>query len=189
LDSASPAEYSSFVLRYSLLLLSIPPLLGCQQAVTDPLREGFPVDPAPVVGPWTTSLDGPTAGVGLTGAFDVLVERQAGHLSGFFEYALWGRRWTVRFQHATWDGDAISFVDKTDFGQQEADSLVFWTASYAPASDFPAGSRPSYLRLTAAFGTPPRCCVVDMSYYRPGQEPVPSDSLILIPLPGSRSIR
>ncbi len=169
------------MLRLTPLLFLLPALLSCQQAVTDPLREGFAVDPAPVVGTWTTTLDSPT------GTFDVLVEREAGQLSGYFEYALWGRRWMVRFHDATWDGDAIAFVDRTDFGQQEADSLVFWTASYAPAKAFPAGSRPAYLRLTAAFGTPLRCCVVDMSYYRPGQQPVPSDSLILIPLAGSRS--
>lgn len=169
------------MLRLSPLLFLLPALLGCQQAVTNPLREGFAVDPSPVVGMWSRTLDRPTE------TFDVLVEREAGQLSGYFEYALWGRRWMVRFRDATWDGDAISFVDKTDFGQQEADSLVYWTASYAPARAFPAGSHPAYIRLTAAFGTPLRCCVVDMRYYRPGQQPVPSDSLILIPLPGSRS--
>ena len=163
------------------LLLGAALLSACGQgAVTDPLREGFDADPAPVVGTWTRTLDRPP------GSFDVLVERDAGTLSGYFEYALWGRRWSVRFHDATWDGDAISFVDETDFGQQEADSLVYWTASYAPAREFPAGSRPAHLRLSAAFGNPPRCCVLIMDYYRPGQQPVPSESLSLIPVPGSR---
>lgn len=149
---------------------------GCGQgAVTDPLREAFQVDPRPVLGTWTRTLDRPAE------TFDVLVERDAGTLSGFFEYALWGRWWVVHFSDATWDGDAISFVEKTDFGQQPADSLVQWTASYWPGRDGP-GASPPHLTLTASFGTPLRCCVVVMHYYRPGQGPVlPSGPLVSAP--------
>lgn len=168
----------------SCLTLSCALIVGCGQgAVTDPLREGFEADPRPVLGTWSMTLDRPAE------TFDVIVERDAGTLSGFFEYELWGRWWIVHFSDATWDGTAISFVEKTDFGQQPADSLVQWTASYAPAREYSGGSTPPRLTLTAAFGTPLRCCVVVMHYYRPGQEPVPADSLILIPLPGSSAPR
>jgi hypothetical protein len=165
--------------RWLRLFLLCGLLAGCGQgAVTDPLREGFAVDPRPVVGTWTRTMTLPAA------TFEALVERDGGTLSGFFEYELWGRWWIVHFRDATWDGDAISFVDKTDFGQQPADSLVHWTASYAPGRTGP-NARPPHLTLSAAFGTPLRCCVVVMHYYRPGQELVPADSLILMPVPGS----
>jgi hypothetical protein len=164
----------------SCLSLGCALLAGCGQgAVTDPLREGFAVDPRPVVGTWTRTMALPAA------TFDALVEPEGGTLSGFFEYELWGRWWVVHFRDATWDGDAITFVDETDFGQQPADSLVHWTASYAPGRN----GRPPHLTLNAAFGTPLRCCVVSMHYYRPGQEPVAADSLILLSLPGRNALR
>jgi len=145
-------------------------LLACGDAVTDPLREGFEVDPAPVLGDWSVRLQLPNE------TFDAIVERDAGTLSGYFEYELWGRWWVVHFHDAMWDGSAISWIEKTDFGQHPADSLVYWTASYSPGRDGPAPTPPR-LTLTASFGPGRSCCVVVMHYYRPGQEPPPAGPL------------
>ena len=141
-----------------LFLLFASAALACGSgAVTDPLRAGFDADPRPVLGEWQTSALTPP------GRFDALLERGAGRLSGYFEFALWGRWWVVRFADATWDGEVVRFVEPYDFDQQEADSLVYWEARYLPALSF---SEPR-IQLTASFGPARKCCIVTMTYQRP----------------------
>ena len=135
--------------------------LACGQgAVTDPLRENFDADPRPVLGDWEVSLPTPP------GKFDALVQREVSTLSGFFEFELWGRWWVVRFDEATWDGEVVRFVEPTDFGQREADSLVYWEARYLPARSQPPAT-PARIMLTASFGPGRSCCIVTMIYFRP----------------------
>jgi hypothetical protein len=104
------------------------------------------------------------------GTFDALVERDAGTLSGFFEFELWGQWWVVHFSDATWDGQTVRFVERTDFGQREADSLVYWEARYIPRRSEP-GAWPAQIALTASFGPDRNCCIVAMTYYRPEEIP------------------
>jgi hypothetical protein len=160
------SRYPLFVHRILLLVLLASPLAGAcgQGAVTDPLREGFDVDPRPVLGAWAVNLPTPP------GTFDALVERDAGTLSGFFEFELWGRWWVVHFSDATWDGQTVRFVERTDFGQREADSLVYWEALYVPRRSEP-GAWPSRIALTASFGPGRNCCIVAMTYFRPEEIP------------------
>ncbi|HJU87656.1 MAG TPA: hypothetical protein VJ788_09835 [Gemmatimonadota bacterium] len=136
-------------------------LAACGQgAVTDPLREGFDHDPRPVLGAWQARADAPP------GRFDALVQRDAGRLSGFFEFELWGRWWIVHFQDATWDGEIIRFAEPIDFGQREADSLVHWEARFVPAPAVPnAGD--ARIVLSASFSPERACCILTMSYQRP----------------------
>lgn len=131
-----------------------------QGAVTDPLLEGFDEDPRPVLGAWLARTDAPP------GQFDALVERDPGRLSGFFEFELWGRWWIVHFRDATWDGESIRFVAPTDFGQQEADSLVYWEARFVRARPAPNPMN-ARIVLTASFGPGRACCILTMSYQRP----------------------
>ena len=92
-----------------LFLLFASVALACGSgAVTDPLRAGFEADPRPVLGEWQTSAVTPP------GRFDALLERGAGRLSGYFEFALWGRWWVVRFANATWDGEAAGDAGGVD---------------------------------------------------------------------------
>jgi hypothetical protein len=136
-------------------------LAACGQgAVTDPLREGFDHDPRPVLGAWLARADTPP------GRFDALVQRDAGRLSGFFEFELWGRWWIVHFQDATWDGETIRFVEPTDFGQREADSLVQWEARFVPAGPSP-NPIDARIVLSASFSPERACCILTMSYQRP----------------------
>ena len=136
-------------------------LAGCGQgAVTDPLLQGFDDDPRPVLGAWLARAETPP------GRFDALVERDPGRLSGFFEFELWGRWWIVHFRDATWDGETIRFVAPTDFGQREADSLVFWEAQFVPARPAPNATT-SQILLSASFGPGRSCCIVTMTYQRP----------------------
>lgn len=146
---------------FALLPLALA-LASCGDAVTDPLRGEFAVDPAPVLGEWVS----PPAPFP-PDDFDALLVADAGRLQGYFEFALWGRWWIVNFRDATWDGETVRFVSKTDFGQQEADSLVFWEAVYVPG----AGSSARRIALTASFGPLRNCCIVSMVYYRPGEVP------------------
>lgn len=150
---------------FLLLLLASPLVTACGQgAITDPLRESFEVDPRPVLGAWAVDL--PTT----PGTFDALVERDAGTLSGFFEFELWGRWWVVHFSDASWDGQTVRFVERTDFGQREADSLVYWEARYIPRRPEP-GALPARIALSASFGPGRNCCIVTMTYYRPEEIP------------------
>lgn len=143
------------------LLLGAALLSACGQgAVTDPLLEGFDDDPRPVLGGWAALLQTPP------GRFDALVERDPGRLSGFFEFELWGRWWIVHFRDATWDGETIRFVEPVDFGQQEADSLVFWEARFVPARTGPDATR-AQIVLSASFGPGRNCCILTMAYQRP----------------------
>ena len=129
-------------------------------AVTDPLDEGFDADPRAVLGAWAADLPTPP------GTFDALVERGFGTLSGYFEFELWGRWWVVHFDDATWDGEAVRFVEPTDFGQREADSLVYWEARFIPARPAP-NATDAQIQLSASFGPGRTCCIVMMSYQRP----------------------
>jgi hypothetical protein len=131
-----------------------------QGAVTDPLDEGFDADPRPVLGAWAAELPTPP------GEFDALVERGVGSLAGYFEFELWNRWWVVRFDDATWDGEIMRFVEPTDFGQREADSLVYWEARYVPPSLEP-DVQPARIQLIASFGPGRNCCIVMMTYQRP----------------------
>ena len=143
-----------------LFLLFASLALACGNgAVTDPLRAGFDADPRPVLGEWQTSAPPPP------GRFDALLQRGAGTLSGYFEFALWGRWWVVRFADATWDGEVVRFVEPYDFDQQEADSLVYWEARYLPA--LTTQSPQPRIQLTASFGPGRKCCIVMMTYTRP----------------------
>ncbi|HET6639042.1 MAG TPA: hypothetical protein VFH82_09710 [Gemmatimonadota bacterium] len=136
-------------------------LAACGEgAVTNPLLEGFDDDPRPVLGAWMARTDTPP------GRFDALVERDPGSLSGFFEFELWGRWWIVHFRDATWDGENIRFTAPTDFGQQEADSLVYWEARFVPARPAPNPTT-SRILLSASFGPGRNCCILSMSYQRP----------------------
>lgn len=135
-------------------------------AVTDPLRAGFQADPRPVLGEWRTSAATPP------GRFDALLERDAGTLSGYFEFALWGRWWVVRFADATWDGTTVRFVEPYDFDQQEADSLVYWEARYLPTLSAPLSS--PRLQLSASFGPGRSCCILTMTYTRPPTPAMPA---------------
>jgi|SRR5687767_6292905 len=136
-------------------------LAACGQgAVTDPLLDGFGDDPRPVLGAWLARDETPP------GRFDALVERTPGRLSGFFEFELWGRWWIVQFRDATWDGETIRFVEPTDFGQREADSLVYWEARFVPARLAPNPTDAQIL-LSASFGPGRTCCILTMSYQRP----------------------
>lgn len=135
--------------------------------MTDPLDEGFEADPRPVLGAWAADLPTPP------GTFDALVERDAGTLSGYFEFELWNRWWVVRFDDATWDGETVRFVEPTDFGQREEDSLVWWEARYIPPRSGP-GASPAQIQLTASFGPGRNCCIVTMTYQRPAS---PASSL------------
>jgi len=155
----------------ALLCATTAAVVACGGAVTDPLGGGFAVDPAPVLGEWAAppALIPPVD-------FDALLLRDGNALDGFFEYELWGRWWVVHFEDATWDGETVRFVDHTDFGQREADSLVYWEARYVPARS----STPRQIALTASFGPGRSCCIVSMSYRRPSD--LPSAALT----PGSR---
>ena len=136
-------------------------LAGCGQgAVTDPLLEHFDEDPRPVLGSWLARNQTPP------GRFDALVERDPGRLSGFFEFELWGRWWIVHFRDATWDGETIRFVEPTDFGQREADSLVYWEARFISARPAP-NPTDAQIQLSASFGPGRTCCILTMSYQRP----------------------
>lgn len=145
-----------------LLFAAIALIVACGGATTDPLGGGFAVDPAPVLGEWVAppALSPPVD-------FDAVVLRDGGVLHGYFEYELWGRWWVVHFEDATWDGETVRFVDRTDFGQREADSLVYWAARYVPAR----GSTPRAIALTASFGPGRNCCIVSMTYRRPSVSP------------------
>lgn len=131
-----------------------------QGAVTDPLLEGFQNDPRPVLGSWLARVETPPK------RFDALVERDPGRLSGFFEFELWGRWWVVHFRAATWDGETIRFVEPTDFGQREADSLVYWEARFLPARPAPNPRKNAEIHLSASFGPGRSCCILTMSYQR-----------------------
>ena len=102
---------------------------GTWKYVPGPIRGGD--SSRPVLGAWGVTLPTPP------GRFDALVQREVSTLSGFFEFELWGRWWVVRFDEATWDGEVVRFVEPTDFGQREADSLVYWEARYLPARSQP----------------------------------------------------
>jgi hypothetical protein len=142
-------------------LAALIALAACGQgAVTDPLLEGFDDDPRPVLGTWMARVNTPP------GRFDALVERDPGRLSGFFEFEVWGRWWIVHFRGATWDGETIRFVEPTDFGQREADSLVYWEARFVPARPAPNPTNAQIL-LSASFGPDRTCCILTMSYQRP----------------------
>ncbi|HET6361815.1 MAG TPA: hypothetical protein VFH11_07130 [Gemmatimonadota bacterium] len=149
-------------MRSRLLVVAASFALGAcgQGAVTNPLLEGFDDDPRPVLGAWVAHAQTPP------GRFDALVEREPGLLSGFFEFELWGRWWIVHFREATWNGEAIRFVEPTDFGQREADSLVYWEARFVPARPAPNPTDAQIL-LSASFGPGRSCCIVTMSYQRP----------------------
>ena len=150
-------------MRGALLVLACAPLACGQDAGTDPLRDGFDADPRPVLGAWEASVPTPPR------RFDALVERASGTLSGYFEFQLWGRWWVVRFADATWDGEVVRFVEPYDFGQREADSLVYWEARYVPAG--PASLLTPRIELTASFGPGRSCCIVTMTYSRPATPP------------------
>lgn len=144
-----------------LLLLGAALFSACgQSAVTDPLLEGFDDDPRPVLGAWAATSSTPP------GRFDALVERDPGRLAGFFEFELWGRWWVVHFRDATWDGEAIRFVEPTDFGQREEDSLVYWEARFVGARTGP-NPAPARIDLSASFGPDRTCCILTMEYQRP----------------------
>jgi hypothetical protein len=146
----------------TILLFGAALLSACERgAVTDPLLEGFDEDPRPVLGAWASLGDTPPR------RFDALVERDPGRLSGFFEFDLWGRWWIVHFRDATWDGETIRFVEPADFGQREADSLVFWEARFVPSRSGPnpSGAR---IQLEASFGPGRNCCILTMTYQRLG---------------------
>jgi hypothetical protein len=148
-------------MRFRIASLVACATLACGQgAVTDPLGDEFGADPRPVLGEWQVSLPTPP------GRFDALVERDAGTLSGYFEFELWGRWWVVRFADATWDGEFLRFVEPTDFGQREADSLVYWEARYLPARSGMT-PQPARVTLSASFGPDRSCCIVTMTYFRP----------------------
>lgn len=146
-------------MRGALLVFACAALACGQDAVTDPLGEGFEADPRPVLGAWEASVPTPP------GRFDAHVERASGTLSGYFEFELWGRWWVVRFTDATWDGEVVRFVEPYDFGQREADSLVYWEARYVPAGAAPLST--PRIELTASFGPGRSCCIVTMTYSRP----------------------
>jgi hypothetical protein len=138
-------------------------LAACGQgAVTDPLLVGFDDDPRPVLGAWLARAETPP------GRFDALVERDPGRLSGFFEFELWGRWWIVHFRDATWDGEAIRFVEPTDFGQREADSLVHWEARFFRARPAP-NPLDARIVLSASVGPERTCCILTMTYQRPDE--------------------
>jgi hypothetical protein len=148
--------------RLGLFVIAVAVAAGCgRDAVTDPLDEGFDADPRPVLGSWAVDLPTPP------GTFDALLERGVGTLSGYFEFELWGRWWVVRFRDATWDGETVRFVVPTDFGQREEDSLVYWEARYIAPRTAPNPS-PPMIQLTASFGPGRNCCIVMMTYQRPG---------------------
>jgi hypothetical protein len=148
-------------MRFRIASLVACATLACGQgAVTDPFGDGFGADPRRVLGEWQVSLPTPP------GRFDALVERDAGTLSGYFEFELWGRWWVVRFADGTWDGEFLRFVTPTDFGQREADSLVYWEARYLPGRSEPPAIPPR-VALTASFGPGRLCCIVTMIYSRP----------------------
>ena len=157
---ARPEAADIPVMLRSLTLLLAAALACGQGAVTDPLREDFEADPRPVLGDWEVTLPTPP------GRFDALVQRDAGTLSGFFEFELWGRWWVVRFADATWDGELVRFVEPVDFGQREADSLVYWEARYVPARSQPPAA-PARVVLSASFGPGRNCCILTMTYFRP----------------------
>jgi hypothetical protein len=167
-------------MRVPIVPLAACVALACGQgAVTDPLAAGFRADPRPVLGAWQVSLPTPP------GRFDALVERGDGRLSGYFEFELWGRWWVVRFDDAIWDGAVIRFVEPSDFGQREADSLVYWEARYVPAG---AGLA-ARMSLSASFGPDRSCCIVQMTYFRPaapGSPPAPASA---VPASGERAAR
>jgi hypothetical protein len=158
-DGRQVADIPAMRIRIASLLACAA--LACGQgAVTDPLRDEFGADPRPVLGEWQVSLPTPP------GRFDALVERDTGTLSGYFEYELWGRWWVVRFSDAIWDGELLRFVVPTDFGQREADSLVYWEARYLPGRSEPP-AYPARITLSASFGPGRTCCIVTMTYFRP----------------------
>lgn len=146
-------------MRGALLVLACTAFACGQDAVTGALGDGVEADPRPVLGSWEASLPTPP------GEFDALVERTSGTLSGYFEFELWGRWWVVRFADATWDGAVVRFVEPYDFGQREADSLVYWEARYVPAGPAPLST--ARIQLTASFGPGRSCCIVTMTYSRP----------------------
>lgn len=121
---------------------------GCGEAVTDPLRDAFRSDPAPVLGTWVT----PDFGAVPPKLYEARIERGAGVLFGQFEFPLHGRGQAVPFGDAIWNGSALVFLSHFDFGFLLADSTVTWAAELMPGR----GARgdpswiPTRLLLTAS---------------------------------------
>ncbi len=102
--------------RAALIILAA--ILGCGDAVTDPLDD-FAVSPAPVLGRWitvTTTSD----------TLDADIQRGAGFLFGEFEFERTGIGFDLQFSDATWDGSRFLFSTPDPFGTSL--ETIPWTA-------------------------------------------------------------
>ena len=113
-----------------LLVPGLSALLAsaCGEAVTDPLREAFRSDPAPILGVWVTADFGarpPTL-------HETRIERGAGVLFGELQFPLHGRGRSVPFGDAIWNGSALVFQSEFDFGFALSDTTVTWIAELEP---------------------------------------------------------
>ncbi|MBW3660779.1 MAG: hypothetical protein KY397_04000 [Gemmatimonadetes bacterium] len=127
----------------NLALLAATSLVACD-AVTDPLA-GQP-DPRSVLGAWyTVSFSGEPA------LYEARIEGGGAPFHGEFRFPLHGRTWFVQFRDAEWNGRALSFTTKTDFGFTLADSTIHWAATLVPESGTAdrADWRPTRLSLAA----------------------------------------
>lgn len=132
------------ILRIAFLsTLALASLSACD-AVTDPL-EGEP-DPRPILGEWfTPRLSGEPE------LYGARIQGGGAPLFGEFRFPLHGRTWHVQFRDARWNGRALSFATKTDFGFVLPDTTVHWAATLVPGRGRPgqADWDPARLRLAA----------------------------------------
>lgn len=129
---------SALLAAFALVTLS-----GCE-AATDPLA-GQP-DPRPILGEWyTPRLSGEPE------LYGARIEGGGAPLFGEFRFPLHGRTWYVPFRDARWNGRALSFATRTDFGFVLPDTTVHWAATLIPERGRPgeAGWDPARLRLAA----------------------------------------
>jgi len=106
---------------------------ACGDAVTDPLREAFDEDPAPILGAWYLADD--------TGRPDLehpaTIERGAGVLFGDFTFRLFGEEHRIQFADVPWDGETWTFTDAETFGLNLP--RLEWKGTYRAPREFGGG--------------------------------------------------
>lgn len=108
-------------------------------AVTDPLREGFAVDPASFVGEWRL-LDAESQ---VSEEHSATIERGSGVLFGRFTFRLFSQEWRVDFSDARWVESGFRFQDSETYGLIMP--AMTWTVSYTPSRTFGPTTYPEYI--------------------------------------------
>lgn len=148
--------------RVFLPILCALPILGCGDAATNPLHEGFEADPSPILGTWhMVGEDGKT-----DARYPFVIERGADFLFGEVRFRMFSQDWQMFFTDVRdWDGRGFTFHHSETHGLS-VDRLK-WSVGYQPRVEqsCPPGwtgdqpDRPEFLLLQG-----PRA----MTFRRPG---------------------